>query len=104
QVVGVQVRGEVAGDRVRRQAAQDGGLVEELEAADDGEVRGDDDRPPDRRQLDRTYHLPLACAVDLGGFVQRMRHHAQPGVADDLVVALDLPGDDVADGQQHPCR
>src|SRR5699024_1223064 len=47
QVVGVQVRGEVAGDRVLRQAAQDGGLVEELEAADDGEYGGDDDRPAD---------------------------------------------------------
>src|SRR5699024_8012784 len=47
QVVGVQVRGEVRGDRVRCQALQDGRLVEELEAADDGEDRGDHDRSAD---------------------------------------------------------
>src|SRR5699024_6442389 len=85
-------------DGVRCQALQDARLVEQLEAADDGEDRGDDQGPAQGRDLDGPDHLDLVGAVHLCRLVEGVRHHTQGRVEDQHVVTHELPGHDVADG------
>ncbi len=102
QVVGVHVGREVGRDGVGCEPVQDVGLVEQLQAADDREDQRDHERRPQRGQLDPADDPNWARPVDLRRLVQVSRHRPQRGVEDQHVVADELPGDDVADGRQHP--
>ncbi len=91
-------------DDGRREVLHHLRLGEELEAADHREDRREQQRRPQRGELDAP-HLPeLARPVHLRGVVEVMRDRPQRRVEDQHVVADELPGDDVGQRREHECR